>query len=380
MGGSISVETEVGRGSTFHFSILARPATDDAGRAAAPPEAWLAGHRALLVDLPPVTLGSARSWLECRGAEGIEVSAESLDPERLVELDPDFAIVRVERASRRIARLGRWARERSLPILPVLYMDEHLSRARQSRFAESLVVPLRPATLEAALRGLFAPSQPSTGPLPASTAPPVPEGLRILVAEDNPVNQMIVLMMLEKLGLEANMAADGEEVLRRLGQEDYDVVLMDLQMPLLDGIATTQRIRQELGSPVRIVAVTANAMAEDRERCFAAGMDDYMSKPFQLETLRQALSRCRRLSDAELPSSAASTGPGSRAEEPCPYYQRCPIFPLFENEPIRRVYQRNYCFGEFEDCQRYHLASRGTMPDPRLLPDGALLPVAHGKS
>jgi len=119
--------------------------------------------------------------------------------------------------------------------------------------------------------------------------------LRILIAEDNRVNQKVALHLLKLIGYRADVASDGLEVLEALHSQSYDVVLMDVQMPNMDGLATTRRICQEpLHNPrPRIIAVTANAMQGDREECLKAGMDDYISKPIRLEELIQALSKCQ---------------------------------------------------------------------------------------
>jgi CheY-like chemotaxis protein len=129
----------------------------------------------------------------------------------------------------------------------------------------------------------------SAGGTAASGLPP----LRILVAEDNVVNQKVALLLLQRLGYAADVAADGEETLAALRRQRYDVVLMDVQMPGMDGLEAARRIRDEWPaeeSP-RIIAVTANALREDREACLAAGMDDYLSKPVLAEDLRAALCR-----------------------------------------------------------------------------------------
>jgi CheY-like chemotaxis protein len=117
--------------------------------------------------------------------------------------------------------------------------------------------------------------------------------LRILVAEDNVVNQKVALLLLQQLGYAADVAADGEETLAALRRQCYDVILMDVQMPGMDGLEATRRIRDEWPAEERprIIAVTANALREDRETCLAAGMDDYLSKPVLLEDLRAALYR-----------------------------------------------------------------------------------------
>jgi CheY-like chemotaxis protein len=116
--------------------------------------------------------------------------------------------------------------------------------------------------------------------------------LRILLAEDNPVNQKLALRLLHQLGYEADVAADGLQALAMLDDSDHDVVLMDVQMPALDGLEATRRIRRQWPDrSLRVVAMTANAMAGDREACLAAGMDDYIAKPIRPAELRSALER-----------------------------------------------------------------------------------------
>jgi CheY-like chemotaxis protein len=112
---------------------------------------------------------------------------------------------------------------------------------------------------------------------------------RILVAEDNPVNQKVVVKQLMSLGYQAEVVNNGQEAVDRLKEHEYDVVLMDCQMPIMDGYRATQEIRSFEGERKRttIIAITANAMPEDRQRCMDAGMDDYMSKPASREDLRK---------------------------------------------------------------------------------------------
>ena len=124
----------------------------------------------------------------------------------------------------------------------------------------------------------------------AATDPGPPP--RLLVAEDHPVNQRLVLLQLAKLGYHADLVSDGVAAVAAVRRRDYDVVLMDLQMPELDGLAATRQIRARLGRGPRIIALTANALPGDREACLAAGMDDYLSKPLDTAELARALSRC----------------------------------------------------------------------------------------
>ena len=139
---------------------------------------------------------------------------------------------------------------------------------------------------------------PQPVPAPGRRVPAEP-GLRVLVAEDNPVNQRVVLLFLERLGHYAEVVADGRDVLRALESRAYDVVLMDMRMPEMDGLETTRSIRVRW--PDRrphVIGVTANAVAGDRERCLASGMDGYLSKPFSMDELADVLSGLRPMSGA----------------------------------------------------------------------------------
>ena len=129
---------------------------------------------------------------------------------------------------------------------------------------------------------------------PVAASPPSAIGpIKILVAEDNKVNQMVIRETLSKLGHEVHLVGSGKAALEALRQESYPLVLMDLQMPEMDGLEATELIRRQLGEGPWIVALTANAFTEDRERCLRAGMNDYLSKPVRREELEQAIMRSR---------------------------------------------------------------------------------------
>ena len=133
---------------------------------------------------------------------------------------------------------------------------------------------------------------PSEAPVPGERPAPKPGGLRVLVAEDNEVNQKVVSRMLERLGHQAVVAVNGREALERAKAGQFDIVLMDCQMPEMDGWEATARIRAALAGRRRIpiLALTANASDADRQRCLDAGMDAHLSKPLKLERLAEALS------------------------------------------------------------------------------------------
>lgn len=191
-------------------------------------------------------------------------------------------------------------------------------RVARQRFASYLAKPLKPSQLYNALLTVIdaRPVQVQTPvtalQFDAHLAGRIP--LRILLAEDNAINQRVALRMLSRMGYHADVAGNGLEVLNALRRQKYDVVFMDVQMPEMDGFEATERIvaQWEAGQRPRIVAMTANVMQGDRERCLAAGMDDYIGKPIKVEELRTALERCTSVTvDASLAASAESV-----AEEP----------------------------------------------------------------
>ncbi|NJN31478.1 MAG: response regulator [Synechococcales cyanobacterium RM1_1_8] len=146
-----------------------------------------------------------------------------------------------------------------------------------------------PGTTGAAATAAIATTPPA--PLLAENIP-----LRVLLAEDNRVNQRVALKLLERLGYRAELAANGFEVLEAFRRSHYDLILMDVQMPEMDGMEATRRIRREFNQQPYIVALTASALERDREACLQAGMDDYLSKPFRIQELSVAIQRIPRRS------------------------------------------------------------------------------------
>jgi CheY-like chemotaxis protein len=186
---------------------------------------------------------------------------------------------------------------RQLPLILLSSLGDRPSAADAAHFAAILSKPIKPSALYNALvNALVTPDAPGHSGHYLSAAQSgdgetAHQRVRVLLAEDNVVNQQVALMMLNRLGYRADLAANGLEVLEALHRQHYDIVLMDVQMPEMDGFDATRRIREEFPAnrQPHIIAMTANAFAEDRDRCIEAGMDDYMSKPVSKEALAAAV-------------------------------------------------------------------------------------------
>jgi len=299
MGGTIWVESEEGTGSTFHIDVPADEATLPA-RALAPEglEA-LRGKRVLVVDdnatNREIVSRQARSW--AMRPLAVEHPSEAL---ALIEAGErfDVAVLDMQMPEMDGLALAREIR-RHRPELPLVLVTSlgGLPAARSAtEFAAQLTKPLRASQLFDALMSVLGedaktPQADERG----GDGKPAASSLRVLLAEDNQVNQKLAIRLLERLGYTADLAENGLEVLEALKRQPYDVILMDVQMPELDGLDATRRIceRWPDGERPHIIAMTANAMAEDREACIEAGMDDYVAKPIRPDELAEALSRAR---------------------------------------------------------------------------------------
>ncbi len=302
MGGNLWVESEIGKGSTFHIDLPVEAAelpTPEPVQSALP---QLAGKRVLVVDdnatNREIVARHARSW----GMGAVPIASPSEALARIEEGETfDVAIVDLvmpEMDGLELAReIRRHRDERELPFVLLTSLGR-LSPAQSSEaFAVQLAKPVKASQLYNALLGALADhvQTPETGePMPEEEKPAT-SSLRILLAEDNTVNQKVALRLLDQLGYRSDVASNGLEALEALERQPYDVVLMDVQMPELDGLDASRRICERWPAEVRprIIAMTANALPEDREACFAAGMDDYIAKPIRPDELGEALSRAR---------------------------------------------------------------------------------------
>ncbi len=305
MGGTIWVESTPGAGSTFHCTIRAArgaPVGASDGHTAT----GLADCRVLIVDDMMTTLKliatMARSWsmspqVAANGREALALlsSEAPFDVAILDYLLPDTDGSQLAAAIRQV-----------YPTLPLILISSIGKPINDGLFYAQLSKPVQPQVLYDTLCAALGVAPTGVEGAKADATPDRPAPLRILLAEDNPVNQRVALLMLEKIGYEATVVNNGLEALEALSQADYDLVLLDVQMPELDGLETARRIRQRWpsGTGPRLVAMTANAMQGDRELCLAAGMDDYLAKPVRKADLVRITRSVLAERDAPQPASA----------------------------------------------------------------------------
>jgi GAF domain-containing protein/CheY-like chemotaxis protein len=305
MGGEMYAESDgVGKGSTFIFTIKAEPARIAERKTARDVESIqsiLKGKRVLIVDDNAtnrriLTLQTEKWGMDPRETEHPWEALAWLrqnEPFDLAILDLQMPEVDGIMLTREIRKLRE---ENSLPIILLTSLGRREMGVDNLEFAAYLTKPIKPSALYDALAGIFAGNVIS--PKPESTRPVMdPElgkrhPLRILLAEDNQVNQKLALRILEQMGYRADIAANGLEVVESIERQTYDVILMDVQMPEMDGLEATRQIvaRWPQKHP-RIIGLTANALEGDRENCLEAGMDDYISKPIRVDELVGALER-----------------------------------------------------------------------------------------
>jgi two-component system sensor histidine kinase/response regulator len=321
MGGEIGVRSEVNRGSTFWFEVRLEPVADAIPTLTRLPRMNFASLRALVVDDNASNRAILQQHLE---SLGIEVTAAETSAAALAALSAedgarfDLGLVDDQmpgmdgiQLAKLIRQEPRWS---ALRLILLSTRDDHDSVSQSSRyFAAMLTKPLRRTEIFDCIARVMAMQPgatmhaPATGSVSAVQASAAREmGPSILLVEDNPVNREVAVGMLESLGCATDTAENGWMALKAMVAATYDAVLMDCQMPVMDGLAATGEIRrreQASGAArVPIIALTANAMEGDRERCLAAGMDDFLSKPFtqqQLATLLRRWLALRALPEAE---------------------------------------------------------------------------------
>ena len=329
MGGSMWAESTgvAGEGSTFRMIIHLPEAAEPSGTGEVRPQpagiagatAEIAGRRVLVVDDNATNLRILVAQLERLGLD-VTATTDPLAARDLATTKPaDFAAVLSDYRMPDldgVALAGAIHGSGMASPPPVVILS---SAGQRDRDAVGVVAflskPVKPGSLREAVLAVLTGRSVGDAPRPERAATDVGLGvrhpLRILLAEDNAVNQKLALRLLERMGYTADVAINGLEAVAAVERAPYDVVLMDVQMPELDGLEASRRIRSELPARnVRIVAMTANAMEGDREACIAAGMDDYVSKPIRPDELAAALAAAGNAPSAGGNEAGAS---GSRA-------------------------------------------------------------------
>jgi len=338
MGGRIWVESTAGSGAAFHFTMKFTPPPSSAPNAA-PSFEDVRGLRVLIIDDNPTSLSILRQTCErwsmqpqeaSSGAEGLRKLEESL------AVGPSYGLILVDQQMPGIGGfeiggfeiggfeiIDQVRAEADLKHIPMIMLSSShqrtaIARCRQLGVA-CLIKPTKSSELLRAMRNAL--GQPhAAGPeeLSPNREKAISYPLHILLAEDNPVNQKLAIVLLEKAGHRVVLAQNGLEAVAQWAAGDFDLILMDIQMPELEGLAATGQIRQReqvTGKHIPIVAMTAHAMAGDRERCLQSGMDDYLTKPVQRQELLGVLARIGKLRsspgspyESSLPDNSQAAG------------------------------------------------------------------------
>jgi PAS domain S-box-containing protein len=310
MGGSIGMESVADAGSTFHFNVTLPVAPSTPGSIGVAGPETLEGLPILIVDDNrtnlSILLELARGWR--MQAQGAQSGGSALGMfERAAALGAPFRLALVDEQMpgmdglELVERIRAWSPDgatNGLATIMMLGSSDQSSSAAQCRemgVEAYLTKPIKPADLQITiLRALGA--LPVTRAIPdtGDAKRPAGDALRVLLAEDNVVNQRLAQALLQKMGHAVTMATDGHEAVAKCSQARFDLIFMDVQMPRMDGLEATRRIRQAekgIGSHVPIIAMTARAMSGDREHCLHAGMDDFVSKPVSLKALERAIAQ-----------------------------------------------------------------------------------------
>ncbi|HEY6864006.1 MAG TPA: response regulator [Burkholderiales bacterium] len=311
MGGEIWVESEPGAGSIFHFTVrfgLQRAAEIPFENSAAD----FAGARALVAEDHPVSRGFIVSTLRQWNIEVVEAASAAEAMESIARsAGAPFHLALIDDALPGGDAAGLLARLRhsgGAACPAVIVLASALRREGAEAGAALIAKPVKPSELLAAVRAALigdAGAQAASAPPAAASAR---ERLRGLLVEDNPVNHKLAVHVLEKDGHDVVAAENGEVAVSVLDSSTFDLVLMDVQMPKMDGIEATRAIREKersSGAHVPIIALTAHAMAGDRERCLQAGMDGYLIKPIRPATLLEAIQRLQVVAPARAAPAAA---------------------------------------------------------------------------
>jgi PAS domain S-box-containing protein len=318
MGGQMWVESSGvrGEGAVFHFTIQVPRAAEQLpkGMQGSGDPASLAGKRILIVDdnivSRSILVSQTKGW-------AMLPMAVSSGPDALLALERgdkfDLAVLDMHMPEMSGVELAEIIKNtpnaQAMPLVLLASISHRMSDVERSWFAIQLIKPIKASQLRTVLCSICGGSASYTTTLkpPPENTGNQPHPLHILLVEDNPINQKVALRMLDRLGYRADAVANGLEAIQLVTEIHYDVILMDCQMPEMDGYEATRQIRmreQEQGMPrIHIIAMTAHAMQGDRQMCLDAGMDDYLSKPVRATELQEALHRVQPIDVAHILSS-----------------------------------------------------------------------------
>jgi CheY-like chemotaxis protein len=291
MGGEIKVSSILSIGSTFRFTITLRKCSDEE---LIPEPQRLPSCHLLLIACGGKYPSLLKHQLETWGAKVMAVS----DPMTIMEMTKNsFAAVLMDRTSSTVALAAQMQYDPAWKAVPrILFdFDEPLSTENLTLFHKRLSKPFKPNHLYAFLLEITGGRQKTAPPLTASLGQPLLAEklpLRILLAEDNHINQKVGVALLSRLGYRADVVANGLQALDSVARQTYDLVLLDIQIPAMEGLEAAQAMRKKLkGQCPKLVALTANAFHGAREEYMARGFDDYLSKPLLADALRQMITR-----------------------------------------------------------------------------------------
>jgi len=337
MQGHLWVESELGQGSTFHFTVITGISNERSDSHLLNAHADLSGKQVLLVDDNATNLKILSRQLESWGVRPVTANSAAMALEKLaVSQAFELAILDMQMPDVDGVMLAKQIREQYSKSLPLIMLTSLGLSSHSTLFAAYLTKPVRASHLFDCLVQVFsspAAQQNMVTTFKVVTARPLaslPTAeaslLRLLLVEDNITNQKVALLTLKRLGYQANVASNGLEAVSAVAGQDYDIILMDVQMPEMDGMEATAEIRKMRQDPATrpyIIAMTAHAMQGYREKCLAAGMDDYVSKPIDIEALIAALQRgitqkslVALAHPAPLPSAPTAATPSLTSPQP----------------------------------------------------------------
>jgi PAS domain S-box-containing protein len=321
MGGSISVTSRLGEGSVFSFQIGVMPAEEPKPLVEMSPFPSLIGRRALIVDGHAFSRQVITELLECWGMDVRAVVSPEASAAELDGWEPQVLLLDSEYSGSSDEIFATSLIHRGAALFMLCQPGE--TPALHGRMSDSISATLfKPLKVSLLFNALNTQADGNGSRLVQASRPIHLEqanahSLKILLAEDNAINRKLALAALAQMGYTADIAVDGHEALKAAMATRYDVILMDVQMPGMDGLEASRRIRsweQESGTPrVRIIALTANALTGDRAICLNAGMDDYLSKPIRIELLRSTLQKSDKMRSVSASAVADVASPATLA-------------------------------------------------------------------